>query len=125
MDSSSNSASMHTLTVDREPHQQQVAAAAREDGDETFIVYRYRWLVLGLFCLSEAANAMMWVTFSPISNLVQDYFWQGSYYGSTTSVNMLANIFLVLYGPGTLLSVYCMKHMKLKSTLVLAGSLTS
>lgn len=125
MDSSSNSASMHTLTVDREPHQQQVAAAAaREDGDETFIVYRYRWLVLGLFCLSEAANAMMWVTFSPISNLVQDYFGQGSYYGSTTSVNMLANIFLVLYGPGTLLSVYCMKHMKLKSTLVLAGSLT-
>jgi len=118
--SNSNCTFAHTLTVDSEGLQQQQGV---EDGDETFTIYDYRWLVLGLFCLSEAVSALLWVTFSPISNLAQDYFGRG-YYGSTTSINMLANIFLILYGPGTMLSVYCMKHLKLRATLVLAGSLT-
>jgi len=119
-DSGGYSTGKVALIVDSEPQQQQQDG---EEGDEIFTVYRYRWLVLGLFCLSEATNAMLWITFSSISNLAQDYFGRG-YYGSTTSVNMLANIFLVLYIPGTMLSVYCMKHLKLKMTLVLAGSLT-
>ena len=117
-----NSASMRTLTVERDSTPPHLGGGDRSE-EESFKVYRYRWLILFMFCLSEAANALMWVTFSPISNIAQDYFGHG-YYGSTTSVNMLANIFLILYGPGTMLSVYCMKHLKLKSTLVLVGSLT-
>ena len=30
---------------------------------ERFQVYRYRWVVLSLFCLLEMSNALMWITF--------------------------------------------------------------
>jgi hypothetical protein len=36
----------------------------------------------------------------------------------------LANVFLILYGPGTILAVVCMKRMKLRNTLLLASILT-
>jgi hypothetical protein len=36
----------------------------------------------------------------------------------------LANIFLILYGPGTLLAVVSMKYFQLKKTMLIGGSLT-
>lgn len=91
--------------------------------EEEYIIYPYRWWILVIFCLLVMANALLWVTFAPISDLTSSYFGKG-YYGSTTSVNMLANIFLILYGPGTMVSVYCMKYYKLKKSLIIAGGLT-
>ena len=52
-------------------------------------VYSSRWVVLSVFCLLEMSNALLWVTFAPISDLAQIYFGgKHSYYGSTTSINM-------------------------------------
>ncbi|RYG64956.1 MFS transporter, partial [archaeon] len=97
-----------------------------EEGDvkTIFTVYSYRWFILAMFCSLEMSNALFWVTFSPISDIAQHYFSPSSYYSSTTAVNMLANIFLITYLPGTILGVLMMKHFKLKKAFVLAGSLT-
>ncbi len=86
-------------------------------------IYQYRWAILAMFCFLEMGNALLWVTFAPISDITSNYF-GGDYYGSTTSINMLANIFLILYGPGTLLATMSMKYYKLKYTLIIAGVMT-
>ena len=85
--------------------------------------YSYRWLILALFCSLELTNNILWVTFAPISDIVSNYF-GGGYYGSTTSVNMLANIYLIFYLPGTGLSIFLMKYFNLKRSLEICGFLT-
>lgn len=85
-------------------------------------VYPFRWFILAMFCCLEISNALLWVTFAPISDIAGNYF-GGGYYGSTTSVNMLANIYLILYGPGTIMSIILMKYCKPKQSMIIAGSL--
>jgi hypothetical protein len=88
-----------------------------------FTVYQYRWLILTLFCFSEIANSLLWLSFASISDIAENYF--GDSYGrSAGAVNMLANISLVLYLPGTFLVSFSMKYLNLKSTLVIVGGLT-
>ena len=85
-------------------------------------VYPMRWGILAMFCSLILANATMWVTFAPISNIAQDYF--GPDIGSITNVNMLAIVFLVFYPVGTALEVYCMSKFKLRNTILIGGALT-
>lgn len=85
--------------------------------------YSYRWLILAIFCSLEMANNILWVTFAPISDIVSNYF-GGGYYGSSTSVNMMANIYLILYLPGTGLSIFLMKYFNLKRSLEICAALT-
>lgn len=87
-------------------------------------VYTYRFFILAMFAALEMSNALMWVTYAPISDISANYFGGSGYYGSTTGVNMMANVFLILYGPGTLLAVYMMKTLDLKRSLEIAGVLT-
>jgi FLVCR family MFS transporter 7 len=113
------------------------------DGElDAIKVYRERWYILIVFALLEMANALLWVTFAPISDLTQHYFNIHSSYGSTTSVNMLANIFLILYAPGSLLGIFSfltflcsfllliflgmmlVKYYQPRKTLLVAGWLT-
>ncbi len=88
---------------------------------EGFRVYRRRWGILAQFCSLILANATMWVTFAPISNTAEVYFGTA---GTTTRVNMLAVIFLILYPVGTVLEVYCMNKFKLRKTLLIGGALS-
>ena len=39
-----------------------------------YALYTKRWGILAMFCLSNFANALLWVTFAPISDLAQHYF---------------------------------------------------
>lgn len=91
--------------------------------DSGYYAYSYRWLILAIFCSLEMANNILWVTYAPISDIASNYF-GGGYYGSSTSVNMLANIFLILYLPGTGLSIFLMKYCKLKRSLEICAGLT-
>jgi hypothetical protein len=77
--------------------------------------------MLSLFCLLQVANATLWMTFSPISDLAQNYF-GGPYStnGSKTSINMLANIFLILYTPGSFVGFITMKVKGPRTTMILA-----
>ncbi len=82
---------------------------------EGFLVYRRRWGIRAQLCALILANATMLVTFAPISNTAEVFFGTA---GTTTKVNMLAVIFLILYPVGTVLEVYCMNKFKLRKTLL-------
>lgn len=77
----------------------------KSETDSSILVYSERWYVLVVFACLQMANALLWVTFAPISDLAQHYFGASSPYGTTTAVNMLANIFLILYAPGSIMGV--------------------
>eukprot|EP01038_Epipyxis_sp_PR26KG_P009427 gene9427-12703_t len=83
--------------------------------------YSYRFVILGIFCALQLSNALLWVTYAPISDISSHYFGENSVSGSITSINMLANIFLICYGPGMVLSVISMKHYGLRKTLLIAS----
>jgi len=97
-----------------------------EDADSkivpVFQVYKRRWGVLLLYCLLTGANALLWVTFAPISDLAVIYF---GAYGNNSNVNLLAVIFLVLFTPATMLQAYTSKAYGLRFTLLLGGVLTA
>lgn len=87
------------------------------------VVYPERWVMLLLFCMLEGANALLWISFAPISDKVQHYFGNGVF-GSVTAVNMLANVFLIFYGPGTVLAATSMKIYGLRNSLIIGGTVT-
>lgn len=65
-----------------------------------FTVYKRRWLMLALFSICSAANALPWSQFSIIANVITKY------YGVTTTwVDWTSMIYFVLYivliAPGT------------------------
>lgn len=98
--------------------------------EEEYKSYRYRWVVLSLFSFLNASNALLWVTFAPISDLTMDYFSSvggsgAGIVGTITAVNFLAVIFQILYGPGTLLGVYWMKNYGLRGTVIMGGMLST
>jgi hypothetical protein len=39
-----------------------------------YITYTSRWGMLFIFCMLSFTNAMMWITFAPISDNTSDYF---------------------------------------------------
>jgi sugar phosphate permease len=88
-------------------------------------VYRERWWVLAVFASAVMGNALLWVTFAPISDLAQHYFGVHSTFGSTTSINMLANIFLIMYAPASLLGMMLIKYYRPRITILTATSLTA
>uniref|UniRef100_A0A1B0DDT6 Major facilitator superfamily (MFS) profile domain-containing protein n=1 Tax=Phlebotomus papatasi TaxID=29031 RepID=A0A1B0DDT6_PHLPP len=59
-----------------------------------FRVYKRRWIVLAIFCLYSASNALQWIQYSIIANIVQRY------YGITSTwVDWTSMIYMVLYIP--------------------------
>ena len=61
-------------------------------------MYSSRWSTLLIFCFINMCNAILWVTFAPISDISADYF--GGDIGNATAVNMLATSFLIFFAPG-------------------------
>jgi FLVCR family MFS transporter 7 len=91
---------------------------------DDIVVYSYRWLILFLFCFLVIANALMWVSFAPISDIASHYFGSGVY-GSDTAINMMANVFLILYAPGTFIASMSIKRYGVRRSLIIAGSTTA
>ena len=84
-----------------------------------YTVYSTRWNMLGMFCFLNLANAVLWVTFAPITDLASTYF-DGA---SLTEINMLALIFQIGYVPGTVLGVVASKKYGMRNTLLIGGAL--
>lgn len=81
--------------------------------------------MLSLFNIITFANALFWVTFAPISNITQTYIGISSIYGSVTAVNMLANISLIFFLPGTIIGNILRKRYGIKQTLLICGAITT
>jgi len=71
-------------------------------------VYKRRWVVLLCFCLCNAANALVWITFSPISDQVE-----AKFNISSTWVNMLSLVFMIVFVPITFPSAWLLDHLGL------------
>jgi hypothetical protein len=44
------------------------------DQQQTYKTYSSRWFMLVIFSILSITNAMMWITFAPISDDASDYF---------------------------------------------------
>lgn len=95
---------------------------SKTDGTASISCCSSRKLQLALFSMSNLSNALLWVTFSPISNIVQNYL--GSKVGNVTNVNMLAVVFQIFYPPGTILGVLVMKRYGVRGSMLLGVLLT-
>lgn len=93
---------------------------AKADVSSTGSCCSNRKLQLALFSMSNLSNALLWVTFSPISNVVQSYL--GPKVGNITNVNILAVVFQIFYTPGTILGVLIVKKYGVRGAM-LAGVL--
>ncbi|NJD60336.1 MAG: MFS transporter, partial [Anaerolineae bacterium] len=60
--------------------------------EQTYRVYGYRWVVLGVFMLVNLAVQMLWITYAPITGPAADF------YGVTdTQIGLLAMTFMLVY----------------------------
>lgn len=57
-------------------------------------VYRRRWAILALFVAFSASNAMQWIQYSIIADVITQF-----YNVSTTAVDWTSMIYMVLYIP--------------------------
>lgn len=79
-----------------------------------------RWHMLAIFCGLTFTNAYLWISFSPIAALAEGY------YGvSTTSVNALSVVFMLVYAPGSLAAVYIVTRSGLGPSIHLAALLNA
>ena len=85
-----------------------------------------RWIMLSLYSMLTICNSFFWVTFASITDLTQLYIGRNSKINDVNinAVNLLANIFLMLYFPGTLLTNIWRKKYGIKKTLEISGLFT-
>lgn len=87
-------------------------------------VYVERWWTLFVYALLIMANNIMWVTFSPISDIAGHYFGRNTFYGSNPGINMMANMYLILYAPGMIMAIFSFKYLKPRKALLLSSIIT-
>jgi MFS transporter, FLVCR family, MFS-domain-containing protein 7 len=85
------------------------------------IVYLYRWLIVALFFVSGFANALVLLSWAPITDKANDY-WDNI---GITAINLLNVIFPIMYIPGTLLALRISEKNKLKNIIVSGGVLST
>jgi MFS transporter, FLVCR family, MFS-domain-containing protein 7 len=92
-----------------------------EDQLHSYRVYPWRYLIVFSFVVAGAANALVLLSFAPISAAADSY-WRHIGY---TCVNLLAVMFQIAYIPGTSLALAVSKYQGLKAILICGGCLTS
>ncbi|KAJ1401304.1 major facilitator superfamily domain-containing protein [Ochromonadaceae sp. CCMP2298] len=92
-----------------------------EDFDKAYQVYAYRWITVALFVFSGVVNAMILLTWAPISNKADDY-WDGI---GLTAINLLNVIFQATYVPGTMLALRISEKSTLRNLLIAGGLLST
>lgn len=90
-----------------------------------FEVYFLRWPALFSFCVANIANAIVWASFAPISDIAQDYFGsKETFYGSVSGVNMLAVITFIVFPFGAVYSFWANRTLGPRYSLLSATSVT-
>ncbi len=85
-----------------------------------------RWIMVVIYVLAGAANAMVLMTWSPIFNQGVAYFLEALGSNSvSTGVNVMFSAFQIMYLPGTLVAVYLQKQYGLRYTMIYGGILTA
>ena len=84
-------------------------------------VYSIRWAILVMFIFSGAANALVLLSFAPITDLANTY-WNDI---GTTAINLFAVSFQIMYLPGTILALYISSKYNLRMIMLCGGLLTT
>jgi len=77
-----------------------------------------RWRMLGLYALGCMANQAMWIGFAPIEEDVKT-----SFGCSSTWVNLLSLVFMIVYLPANFPASYAMDVLGCRHALIMGGSL--
>ena len=85
----------------------------------TYDLYRKRWFVLASFCLLNFSNGWCWITWSPLTALVADY------WGVTEgAVDALSGIFMFVFVPINVISMWLVvNHLGLSKGLLIGATL--
>lgn len=81
-------------------------------------VYPSRFAVLSAFCGANSFNAIIWISFANIINIVREY-WETS----DVAINLLAQMFMICYVPSTLLALYISQKYGLGRAIVVGNVL--
>ena len=83
-------------------------------------VYKWRWVVLAIFVAAMSANNAVWISFSPIADVVQ------CYYDTTTFwVNSASMVYMLTYILFVVPSAWLLGRVGLRTTLIIAASMNA
>ncbi|XP_077777448.1 solute carrier family 49 member A3 [Podarcis muralis] len=83
---------------------------------ESYKVYKRRWLLLGVVCLLNCSNAMLWLTFAPVADKTAERF-----HTSMDMVNWLSLVYLVISVPVGLIAIWILDTVGLKCAVILCA----
>lgn len=89
------------------------------DGAEPIRTYWWRWTTLGVYVLNLALFNMIWLTFAPISDVIQCYYNVTNFW-----VNSLSLVTMVVYILLVFPSAWCLERLGLRTTVIIASSST-
>nr|CAH7719637.1 unnamed protein product [Callosobruchus chinensis] len=81
---------------------------------EKIKVYKSRWVVLGIFVLYSACNAVQWIQFSIITNVIVEY-----YDTTNTWVDWTSMVYMVLYIPFIFPASYLLEKLGLRKSVII------
>ncbi|XP_032062341.1 solute carrier family 49 member A3 isoform X1 [Aythya fuligula] len=83
-----------------------------------FKAYRRRWFLLGVVCLLNCSNAMLWLTFAPVADKIAAYF-----HISLEMVNWLSIVYLLISIPFGLVATWVLDSVGLRCAVILSAGL--
>ncbi|KRT86292.1 membrane transporter [Oryctes borbonicus] len=88
----------------------------KETSHDSPTVYKIRWVILGIFVLYSASNAMQWIQYSIIANIITEF------YGvSSIAVDWTSMIYMILYIPTVFPASFLLDKLGLKVTVLLGS----
>ncbi|XP_035665722.1 solute carrier family 49 member A3-like [Branchiostoma floridae] len=85
-------------------------------GDVEYRVYSSRWFILFVFCFLNLSNAMMWLTFAPISDHTAEF-----YKVTFDQVNWLSLVFMIVSIPLGVAATWLLDTLGLRPGVILAA----
>ncbi|XP_015108492.1 uncharacterized MFS-type transporter C09D4.1 [Diachasma alloeum] len=83
-------------------------------------IYRRRWLILSIFVLYSACNAMQWIQYSIIGNIIQVYYGVNSF-----AVDMTSLIYMITYIPFIFPASYLLDKFGLRNAALIGATGTA
>lgn len=74
--------------------------------------------MLGVYCLLNGLNGLMWVSMSPIASTVKQAYGVGDF-----QINLIANLYLILFLPGMFLASYAFDRLGLRYGLIIGATM--
>uniref|UniRef100_A0A8C8RI95 Solute carrier family 49 member 3 n=1 Tax=Pelusios castaneus TaxID=367368 RepID=A0A8C8RI95_9SAUR len=81
-----------------------------------FKTYKRRWFLLGVICLLNCSNAMLWLTFAPVADKSASHF-----HISLDTINWLSLVYLLISIPFGLVATWILDTVGLKSAVILSA----